>query len=473
MVMGIGFAPVVGAVGAGVGVAVDATPSMPSRITDGRTAARAILMLPRRKSEQEKRTTPPERERSGGVSHTGQHVQLPPCSYDDSSIEATIESELSGGAVAIVVEATRRAAAPLTVLITVALVVLVLLPGLATAAAGGVPGDRPTSIVAAGSGGLQFDAVVNEVSVTGRRITLDPDQPTRVLVTVRNNRNDLARIRSIRVSGSALGLTFFVFDTAVKMDVPPGASLTWSIDVDMAELHGQATGLLPMAVTLRDAKRDTLASADGIADIRGTLVCTYGMFGLGLLVVTVLLWAAALVALARHRLPRNRWRRAVRFAPAGCGVGFVAIVSLSALRVTAPSTSSNLTFIAAAAGIGFLLGYLTPTPAPAPAATLPAGTLSAGASPTGELPTGGALSPDQARTSSPAGTASPAGGVRSAAAAQPPSRPVVRPQPPGADEDRRGYERPWQPPPRFFEEDTDPTGIPRRREWDLRQDGPS
>ncbi len=465
MVMGIGFTPIAEAV-VGAGAAVDTTPSMPSRITDGRAATRTILMLPRRKGGQEKRTTPPERERSGGVSHTGQHVQLPPRSHDDSSIEVAIESGLSGGTVAIVVETTRRAAVSLIILIIVLLVPLILLPGPATAVAGGVPGDRTTSIVAAGGRALQFDAVVNEVSVTGRKIMIDPDRPTRVLVTVRNNRDALARIRSIRVSGSVLGLTFFVFDTAVKMDVPPGASLTWSVDVDMAELRGQATGLLPMTVTLRDAKRDVLASAGGIADIRGTLVCTYGMFGLGLLVVTLLLWAAAFVALARHRLPRNRWRRAVRFAPAGCGAGLVAIVSLSALRVTAPSTSSNLTFIATAAGIGFLLGYLTPTPAPTP---------STGAPSTGALSTGGASGSGQARASSPTGAASPADGVGSAAPAQSSSRPVVRPQPPAADADMRGHERPWQPPPRFFEEDTDPTGIPRDRGRgrDLRNGGPS
>ncbi len=368
--MWIDFVPAAGAA-AVVGPAVDAAPSMPSRITEGRTAVRTVLMLARRKTAQEKRTTPPDRERSGGVSCTGQHVQPQPCSRDDSNIDVTTESGFSGGVVAVVVEPTRRAARPLTVLVIIVLAVLVLLPGPATAAAGDGPSGPASGIVAAGSGGLQLDAVVNEVSVTGRRIVLDPEQPTRVLVTVRNNRNEPAQIRSIRVSGSALGLTFFVFDTAVRMDVPPGASLAWSVDIDMAELRGQATGLLPMSVTLRDAKRGVLASADGIADIRGTLVCTYGMFGLGLLVVTAMLWAAALFALARHRLPRNRWRRAVRFAPAGCGAGFVAIVSLSALRVTAPSTSSNLTFIAAAAGIGFLLGYLTPTPV-SPSAPVPA-----------------------------------------------------------------------------------------------------
>ncbi|WP_250281544.1 hypothetical protein [Frankia sp. CiP1_Cm_nod2] len=146
---------------------------------------------------------------------------------------------------AVVVEPTRRAARPLTALVIMMLTVLVLLPAPAMAAAGDGPRGPAGGIVAAGSGGLQLDAVVNEVSVTGRRIVLDPERPTRVLVTVRNNRNELAQIRSIRVSGSALGLTFFVFDTAVRMDVPAGASLAWSVDVDMAELRGQATGLLP------------------------------------------------------------------------------------------------------------------------------------------------------------------------------------------------------------------------------------
>ncbi len=267
-----------------------------------------------------------------------------------------------GATVAIVVRMTRRVAVPFAVLMIVAVLVVVPLTGPARAVdTRGAATSAANS--AAGAGAVVLDAAVNNVSVSGRRIVLDPGQPTHVVVAVRNNRNELAQIRSIRVSGSTLGLTFFVFDTAVKMDVPAGTSVTWEVDVDMAELRGQATGLLSMQVALRDATRTVVASASGIVDVHGSLVSTYGMFGLGLLLVTIFLWAAALLALARHRLPRDRWRRAVRFAPAGCGIGFVAVVSLSALRITPPSASSDLTFIAGAAGIGFLLGYLTPSPA--------------------------------------------------------------------------------------------------------------
>jgi hypothetical protein len=89
----------------------------------------------------------------------------------------------------------------------------------------------------------------------------------------------------------------------------------------------------------------------------------YGVFGLAVFGLTVLAWAGALFALARRRLPANRWQRAMRFLPAGVGTGLVAVISLSVLRVMAPSPAAEIPFILGAAAGAFVLGYLTPHPA--------------------------------------------------------------------------------------------------------------
>jgi hypothetical protein len=210
-------------------------------------------------------------------------------------------------------------------------------------------------------GGIEMASAVNGTKLD-HRVRLDPDRPARVELTVANNTDNPLRVRSVRLSGSVLGLTFFSSSTANRLEVPARQTRMWAVEVEVEDLGSQATGLLPLEVTLVGEKRRTLATAGATADVRGSVDSTYGLFGLGLLVVTFLLWASALLAMVRGSLPANRWRRAVAFAPGGVGLGLVAVVTLSVLRVVAPSAPSELGFVAGAAAVSFLLGYLTPAP---------------------------------------------------------------------------------------------------------------
>jgi hypothetical protein len=138
--------------------------------------------------------------------------------------------------------------------------------------------------------------------------------------------------------------------------------------LDLGDLSGQAIGLLPSSVELLDAQRATLGEATTVADVRGSFWSVYGVFGLAMLILTILAWLTALIALARHRLPPNRWRRGLRFLPAGFGTGLVAVVTLSVLRVVPPEPAVEIPVVLGAAAIAFLLGYLTPHPVPPPLA---------------------------------------------------------------------------------------------------------
>ncbi|WP_143138856.1 hypothetical protein [Lentzea waywayandensis] len=169
-------------------------------------------------------------------------------------------------------------------------------------------------------------------------------------------------MKTVRISGTALALTFFSYDTTVPFDVPAKSSETRSFPLEPTDLGSQAIGLLPVTVEVIDVQRESIASVETTGDVKGSLWSVYGAFGLGVLVLTGLSWAGALIALARRRLPPNRWQRAMRFLPAGIGTGLVAVISLSVLRLVAPSPTAEIPFIVGAAAAAFVLGYLTPHP---------------------------------------------------------------------------------------------------------------
>lgn len=192
---------------------------------------------------------------------------------------------------------------------------------------------------------------------------LDPAETNlKVSVTVRNDTDTVQRVKIVRLSGTALAMTFFAYDTTVPFDVPAKQTVTRGFPLDLSDLGSQAIGLLPTKVEVLTPERDVLAEVEVTGDVRGSLWSVYGVFGLAVLVLTILSWLGALIALARRRLPANRWQRAMRFLPAGIGTGLVAVFSLSVLRFVPPSPTAEIPFIVGAAGAALLLGYLTPHP---------------------------------------------------------------------------------------------------------------
>ncbi|MER5266872.1 hypothetical protein ABTZ99_32740 [Actinosynnema sp. NPDC002837] len=209
---------------------------------------------------------------------------------------------------------------------------------------------------------VTIDATVDGTPVGEDELLLDPSRSSLISVTVHNGTDTVRHIKTIRLSGTALALTFFSYDTTVPFDVPAKESVTRGFVLDLGQLGGQATGLLPTELEVLDTNRDVLASIGMTGDVRGSLWSVYGVFGLALFGLTLLAWAGALFALARRRLPANRWQRAMRFLPAGVGTGLVAVISLSVLRIMAPSPAAEIPFVLGAAAVAFALGYLTPHP---------------------------------------------------------------------------------------------------------------
>lgn len=220
--------------------------------------------------------------------------------------------------------------------------------------------------VSAAPAGVTVAATVDGRRVSDERLVLDPAGSVKITATVHNGSDEVRHVKAIRLSGTALGLTLFSFDTAVPFDVPARESATRSFALDLGGLGGQATGLLPTAIEVVDADRRVIASVATTGDVRGSLWSVYGVFGGAVAVLAVVAWAGALWASARRRLPARRWRRAAHFLPAGVGTGLAAVVVLSVLRVVAPTPAAGAGFVLGAAGVAFLLGWLTPPPVVAP-----------------------------------------------------------------------------------------------------------
>src|SRR5205085_11676223 len=134
-----------------------------------------------------------------------------------------------------------------------------------------------------------------------------------------NHGTDPLTVRSANLNGRVIGLTFFSFETRIDLVVAPAATETRTFGFELVGLKGQATGLLPAHLDLLDTHRHVIAGTAFPTRVVGSITSVYGVFGLLVAVITALLLAGALVRLATHRLPGNRWQPGVPFGFPGIG----------------------------------------------------------------------------------------------------------------------------------------------------------
>ncbi|TQM32488.1 hypothetical protein [Nocardia bhagyanarayanae] len=219
----------------------------------------------------------------------------------------------------------------------------------------------------ADTGGVEMTATIDDRDIGGASgrepIQLTPDSTARIAITLTNNNSEQIEVRRVGLTGHVLGLNFFSYSTAVGLEVAPGKTETLSYALDLAGLDGQATGLISGRLTVSGADGEELASVATVTDVRGSMRSVYGLFGIALAVLTALAAVDAALGIARHRLSANRWQRGVRLLAPGVGVGLIFGFTASVLRWWVPATGLWLAVAGGAAAVGFLLGYLSPTPA--------------------------------------------------------------------------------------------------------------
>lgn len=197
---------------------------------------------------------------------------------------------------------------------------------------------------------------------SNRPAELTPNEPVDVHLVVTNNGSEPVLVRSVRLEGSVLGLTFFNFETVVGMEVAPGAVEERTYPLDLVGLEGQANGLIPAELQLLDQERDVLASQGFVSDVKGSFRSVYTLFGLAVAAFTALTLAACCIGLARHRLSPNRFRRGLQFLVPGLGLGLTVTFTLSALRIAAPSAALWLPLTVGCGAALFIVGYMSPAP---------------------------------------------------------------------------------------------------------------
>lgn len=220
----------------------------------------------------------------------------------------------------------------------------------------------PSDAVAA-SGNVSISSTINghKVSSSGH-VRLSPSSASNLSLTVTNNTAGSITIGTVRIEGRVMGLVFYAYDTSVLITVAPHSSTTRDIVIDLSGLSGQATGLIPSEVQILDQHRNEIASQSTVVDVRGSIWSVYGLFGLIVLILTIIWSINVAVALARGRLHPNRWRRAMRFLVPGLGLGLVFVFTLSATRVVAPTPALWIPVVLGCAALLMAIGYLTPTP---------------------------------------------------------------------------------------------------------------
>jgi len=200
-------------------------------------------------------------------------------------------------------------------------------------------------------------------ATSNKPIRLVPDAGSTLVIVVHNDGTVPIAIRGAVFEGRVIGLPFFSYKTTMNVTVAPGAQgVRQAFPLDLSDLGDQANGLIPARVRLLGDGRQVLATKNFVVDVRGRIMSVYGIFGLVIAIVTVMLALGVVFALARRKLPRNRWQRATQFLPAGAGIGFVATFTFSATRLLTPSATLWVPLVLLCAGGAFALGYLAPGP---------------------------------------------------------------------------------------------------------------
>ncbi len=245
----------------------------------------------------------------------------------------------------------RRGLSRFVLIAVVVAMALLLAPGAAAGA------ELPDTIT--------WTAAVNGDNVerlNGEAVRLEPGERAQVAVVVQNRGGEPLSIPYVRLEGSVLGMSFYVFTTRVDFEVPAGAEETLEYEIDLLDLGDQARGLIPSRLVLLDEEGNDREALDFQVDVRGDLTSVYMVFGLAVGALTLLLLAAALWRLSTGRLHPNRWRRGLVMAAPGLGLGFVLTFSLSVLRIASPQASLWAILLLVGAAVGFAAGYLSPNP---------------------------------------------------------------------------------------------------------------
>lgn len=181
-------------------------------------------------------------------------------------------------------------------------------------------------------------------------------------MTMTNTSDETQAVRYLRLEGEMLGLTFLTYTTRIAVELGPGETREVTVPLDFFDIDSQGHGYLrsKLALYAPGDDRQLLATDDFAVDVRGNVTSTMALFALLLFIVTAGSIFLNLQGLARRTLPPNRFRRGIRFAVSGLGVGMLLTVAFSVLRIFPLPSVAWWPLVIIPMVITFAAGYLAP-----------------------------------------------------------------------------------------------------------------
>jgi hypothetical protein len=196
---------------------------------------------------------------------------------------------------------------------------------------------------------------------TTEPLHLEPGSTADIVVDLTNVGSEDISVKKVGFSGNVLGLRFFNYVAATALIVQPGTSGRLSLQLDLADLGGEATGLMRGDLKVTDAAGDVIAVIPTAIDVRGSWWSVSGLLALALIVFTGLALTDLALAVSRRRLPANRWQRGLRFLLPGIGIGLMLGFTTPVLRWWIPSFGVWALAAGIIAAVCFALGYFSPS----------------------------------------------------------------------------------------------------------------
>lgn len=212
---------------------------------------------------------------------------------------------------------------------------------------------------------IEIEATIDEISLDDA----DASSPlplstaeSQLSMTMTNTSDASQAVRYLRLEGEMLGLTFLTYTTRIAVELGPGETREVRVPLDFFDIDSQAHGYLrsKLALYAPGDDRQLLATADFAVDVRGSVTSTMALFALLLFIVTAGSIFLNLQGLARRTLPPNRFRRGLRFAVSGLGVGMLLTVAFSVLRIFPLPSVAWWPLLIIPTAIAFAAGYAAP-----------------------------------------------------------------------------------------------------------------
>lgn len=193
-------------------------------------------------------------------------------------------------------------------------------------------------------------------------IPLDPEVLIPIQVTIRNEGEQVERIRYVRLEGKALGLTFLTYDLGVRAVLGPNDRTEVDTVLDFFDLESQATGYLGTSIRVYDEAGFLLGEERFVVDVLGRPSSTLGSFAIIVLALAVFSTSVIVINTVRRRLPANRFVRACQFAMAGSALGITLSLGVSIMRIGFAEVDDWVRIVLTPTTIAFVIGYLAPGP---------------------------------------------------------------------------------------------------------------